>query len=185
MDIKNREISLSLNENEEVFYVAEKNKSSYIFNTIGIIIMGLNVGIGSIFALVYFHFNPLYLLLLSLIFIYCFYIIFDFTRNYFFRDVILTNQRIIFLTPKTQTSTTFEQIFYAKVIKGNICNILKVKLKSGEKYSLSFIKGDIFKDKLIRVYRQYQDPEMSNSEKVLIAIAVIIAIAVFIFIKTH
>jgi len=185
MNIQNREIPLSLNENEEVFYIAEKNKSAYIGTIISIAMIGLIFGTSATLMLVQSDSNLFFIILQYFLAICIILGIFGLKNYYYLGNVILTNQRIIVITPKSQIRIPFEKISFVNPRSGMYANILRVNLKSGNIISLFFINGDTFKNKLIEVYPQYKDPDMTGTKISMYFILILLIVAFFLMIKTH
>lgn len=185
MNIKNLELSLNLNENEEVFYVAEKSKSAYIVAMISMPLIALIFGSSATLMLVQSDSNLIWILLQYFLAV-CFILgIFNLKNYYYLGNVILTNQRILVITPKSQVVIPFEKISYVNPKSGYYSNILRINLKSGNLISLLFIKGDIFKNKFMEVYPQYKDPDMTGTKISMYFILILLLVAFFLMIKNH
>lgn len=190
IEIKNRNIFLNLNEGEEIVYVAEKIKSNFYWNfftsvIIGIPLFGAFAGFG-IFALTLGDANMKFIL--SVLFILLMFIMFCFISykvivDYFYTELILTNQRFIVSKFHKISFINFEQIkritgTYG--VRGGPIQ-LTIKFKNKKLCSFYFIDKNIIRAKFKEVYPNYDDSEAVAKEQKLGYIILFVLILLFPF----
>lgn len=155
MDIKIQNLNLSLNDDEHIVCRPEKNKLDFYLSMLMIIVL---TGV-ILFLFFYSDFKELYFC--GPIFFILMFILYTVLSNYFFTDVILTNQRIIIVRYCKPISIWFNQL---KSISGQHSerysrhyqfSYMLLELKKLRSYLILFIDGKEFEKKFKLVYPVY------------------------------
>lgn len=174
MEIKNRNIFLNLNEGEEIVYAAEKDKSNFWWNFIFLVIISLPIisffTLLAIFELVSSIndgkiFSPA--LFMFLIFpLFCF-VSYKIVSDYFYTELILTNQRFIV--------SKFNKIWFINFVqikritgtygaKGGPIQ-LTIRFKNKKFCNFFFIDKNVIRTKFKEVYPDYDDSKAIAKEQ--------------------
>lgn len=166
MKIKNKNIFLNLNEGEEIVYVAEKiSKSLFSFCTTlpNLSVIFLYIFLTALF-LMGFHkesiTNLISFCFLLLIAITMFFIIKKQIIDYFYTDIILTNQRVIISKFNQLTSIKNSQI--KRIYEYN--TITRIFLNSKKFYMFYFFENSL-RDKFKEIYPDYDDSKAVAKEQ--------------------
>ncbi|MDR1167749.1 MAG: TonB C-terminal domain-containing protein [Heliobacteriaceae bacterium] len=175
MEIKNQNIYL--NENEEVYYIAQKDKlnfwCSFVVLTVGLLICGSFTIFLTIVSVFYSNIVsvkfPLTegMAILAVCVMFC-CLLYKEIADYFFTELILTNQRLII--------SRFNKIRFIdnnriKCIKGMSLHyplapmILDIRLKNKKRLQLYFIELSIIKTKFQEVCPDYDDSRETEKER--------------------
>ena len=174
MEIKNKNIFLNLNEGEEIVYVAEKNKFNFYWNFITLVIVGLPLisffTVLIIFEMLVGSINTQ--MILSAIFMFLIFILFWFmaykiVSDYFFTELLLTNQRFIISRFNKIKFINYEQV---KRITGTYGYRggpiqLTIRLKNKKFYSFFFIDRNVIRNKFKEICPEYDDLIALEKEK--------------------
>lgn len=119
LELKNKDILLDLTEGEEVLYIGNKDAAAF-YISVAVVIL---ICVGMIFLLSKLFFTQNMSILLSnypefkfiiigmLLFIVAFAcILYKYISDYFFTDVVLTNQKILFLIKNNTLSVKYEDV---------------------------------------------------------------------------
>jgi len=164
MEIKNKNILLNLHEGEEIVYVAKKDVAVfYIFFTIIIFICGYLTFLLTWFFPMISNYHEIKFIILGIILVIFLFgcIIYKYVLDYFFTDVVLTNQRLILLINKRTISIKYEDINHISncLFRGpeGIRIVSEIKLtsflnplfnNSNKHYTVHFINYESIKNKL-------------------------------------
>lgn len=184
-----KNISLNLNNGEEILYVGQKDKYDFgwcIFYCISAIVAAP--------ILIYLGRNEIYnyvlLFLAVLMFLGGFYFLYIYIRDYFTCSVFLTNQRMLMLFQNKLTSIEYADIYYITPgANGNglIPSFFFIKLKSKKIYSIKFIKSVEFIENFKKIYSDYDDSELQERgcriALIVIPLLLIIYILLRLFLK--
>lgn len=170
MEIKNKNIFLNLNEGEEIVYVAEKDKVNFYWNFILITFVALPVM--TFFDLIsIFDFNlfgSIWMQVFMLIILpFCYYATYKIISDYFFTEVILTNQRFIISRYNKIRSVSNEQvnrIIGSYGYRGAPISTT-IKLKDKKSYRFLFIDKNIIRNKFKEIAPNYDDSKAVEKDK--------------------
>lgn len=185
MEIKNKNIFLNLNEGEEIFYIAEKaGKFEFYFFTLPSIffIIFLFAFISLfIFLTLYKPYNENYFCILFFTVLLIFFILTSYkeTVDYFFTDVILTNQRLLILKQGKVTPIEHNQIKYIHSGSGRGPSSTIINLRSKKFHLIYFLKCFKLRDKLKEIYSEYDDTKIIEKEQEQTQNFIIILILLF------
>jgi len=189
MEIKNKNIFLNLNGDEEVLYVAEQNKWEFYLWGLPLFIIVLpllsffvimSVISGFQLVSIWWEIFGTFLLLFIL------YTAYTNIRDCFFTDIILTNQRLLIIRFNKLISIDYSQIKY---ISGNSLrgpSITRISLQSKKFYLISFVDPYKFKKKLKEIYSGYNDEKILERDKkqgIIAIIVLTILFPVFLFLE--
>jgi hypothetical protein len=184
MDIKNKNIFLNLNDGEEIIYVAEKNKGEFIYLTLLSILPIILLFICVILFIIAKYYS-FYSLFGTLIFVFMLYSTYTNIRDYFFTEIILTNQRLIISKFNRLTFIDYSEIdsIISLMNRARVYPML-LRLKSKKKYVIFFVNIQKLKDKLVGIYPSYDETKtIQQDEKELnISLAVLVFLPIIIFI---
>lgn len=170
MEIKNRNVFLNLNSDEKIICIPQKDKSNFYWNFILIIIFGLPVFTllsiisllkPDIFGATWEHF--IFPVLLPVFYYGTYKIIVD----YFFTDVILTNQRFIISRFNKIRSIYNGQIERITGRYGNNGGAISttIKLTNKKSYRLLFIDKNTIRNKFKEIRPDYDDSKAVAKER--------------------
>lgn len=159
IEIKNKNIFLNLDDDEEIVYVAEKiNKPTFLFCTIlpYLAVIFLFFFLILLFLAGFYKESTTNLIdfgFLFLVGIIMFFIVKKQLIDYFYTDIILTNKRI--LISKFNHLTSIENSQVKRIYGQN--EIMKVSLKNKKNYMFYFFEDYLFKTKFKEVYPSYDN----------------------------
>lgn len=170
MEIKNKNIFLNLNADEKIVYVVEKTKFNFWWNFVLITFFGLPIfTFFSIISILHPEFfgttweSFIFPVLLPVFYYGAYKIVID----YFFTEIILTNQRFII----SRLSKIYS-IYYDKVdrfidgyggSRGSISTT--IKLKDNKNHRFLFVDKETIRGKFKEIYPSYDDSEIVAKEK--------------------
>jgi len=172
-EISNKNIFLNLNEGEEIVYVAEKSK--FEFYCFVPFIVFVVIPLSSFFVFMSIAIPLKGSCLILLLWITLFYMSYIFIRDYFFSNLILTNQRLIlyrFNNPIFIDNRIIKNISRSISVNGPIPTI--ISLKSNKTYRIYFVDDSKLKAKFEEICSNYNDEiKEQNSGILLIGLAIL------------
>lgn len=170
-EIKNENIFLNLNEGEEIVYVAEKDKPNFWWNFIFLMFIGLPLIGLSTFLLITDNIDGIpswYKPFMALIFFSGLFVIYKIIIDYFYTELILTNQRFIISKFNKIKFINYEQVkriigYYGYRGSGPISTT--IKLTNKKNYMLFCIDKNIVRNKLKEIYPEYDDSKAVAKEQ--------------------
>lgn len=184
MKIKNKNLFLNLNENEEILYIAERNKGEFIYLTL-LSILPIFLLFICVIIFIIAKVYSFYSLFGTLLFMFMIYTTFTQIRDYFFTEIILTNKRLIISQFNKLSFVDYNEIdsIISLMNRARIYPML-LRLKSKKKYVIFFVNIQKLKDKLIEICPSYDETKaIKQDEKELnISLVVLIFLPIIIFI---
>lgn len=159
MEIKSKNILLNLNKNEEIVYVEEKNKTE--FYCFAPIVVCLGAPFLSFFLIASF-FTPLkHSWIIFPLWIFIIYLSYAYIRDYFFTEIVLTNQRLIISRFNKPIFVDYNQI---KSIWGfslvNAPSVTTIKVNPKKFYRIHFINELKLRNKIKEIYPEHNINEL-------------------------
>ena len=187
MEIKNKNISLHLNDEEKILYVGQNDKWDYI----GSLFLNLFIIVASIIGLLYSSLNDSinYKELSEFAVLICFFLflflLLQYIWDYHFREIFLTNQRLIILEPKKLISLKYHDISYITSAGGlrGTPSYLFIKTKMKKNYRIMGLKENDFVQKFLEIYPEYDDSEIKERGCRIALIAIPILLIILIIFK--
>lgn len=151
LEIKNKNIFLNLSDGEEIVYVAEKNKGEFYSFAL---MHFLAVLFFSFFILISFFITMKSLWLLYTVWVISISFFYLYIRDYFFTEVILTNNRLILSRFNKLTFIDFKQIknIWTLPIATNVPIATNISIQPKKRYRIYFISEQNLRNNLKNVF---------------------------------
>ncbi len=189
MEVKNKDIFSNLNYDEEIVYVVEKASKFefYFFNIPQVLVILFLFAFLSIFIVLTlykpYNENYYFIIFLSVLLIFSILMLYKEIVDYFFTDIVLTNQRLIIFRLNKFLPISYSQIKYIQNAgTGRGLSATKINLINKKFYVFFFLDHFNLRSKLKEIYPSYDDTiYIEKDQKIERMLVIILAFLPLLF----